>query len=147
IMTLAPEDDTSHPFAYARIVGIFHVEVVHNVPGASLVLMLMEVLWVRNFRIDKSFHTGFKVKWLHRLEFLPLDHPNSFGFVNLDEVIRGAHLIPAFHPGRTDEYLDGTSLALDFEDYDDDFEWRYHYVNMFVDRDMYVWYVGGGVGH
>ncbi|KAJ7151509.1 hypothetical protein C8R46DRAFT_1229045 [Mycena filopes] len=146
IMTLAPEGDTSHPFSYRRIIGIFHVEVLHNVPGASRVPELVEVLWVRNFRVDKSYRAGFKAKRLHRLEFLPEGDPNAFSFLHPDEVIRGAHLIPAFHYGRTGMLL-GPSLALDHEGHDDDEEWRYHYVNIFVDRDMYVRYVGGGVGH
>ncbi|KAF8172248.1 hypothetical protein K438DRAFT_1940544 [Mycena galopus ATCC 62051] len=29
----------------------------------------------------------------------------------------------------------------------DDQDWRYYYVNFFVDRDMYMRYLGGGVGH
>jgi hypothetical protein len=45
-------------------------------------------------------------------------------------VIRGSHLIPAYHYDRTDDLLGGASLALDFEDFDDDLEWRYYYVNM-----------------
>lgn len=69
ILTLAPEG-SAHPFAYGRIIDIFHVDVVHNVPGASQFPTLMEVLWVRNFRIDTS-RAGFKAKRLYRLEFLP----------------------------------------------------------------------------
>ncbi|KAJ7459227.1 hypothetical protein FB451DRAFT_1405872 [Mycena latifolia] len=29
----------------------------------------------------------------------------------------------------------------------DEEDWRYYYVNFFVDRDMYMRYLGGGVGH
>ncbi|KAJ7503571.1 hypothetical protein B0H11DRAFT_1710596, partial [Mycena galericulata] len=132
IMTLSPEDDTSHPFSYARILGVFHVDVVHNIPGASPVPTSIEVLWVRNFRRDTSFRAGFKAKRLHRLEFLPGTHPDAFGFLNPDEVIRGAHLIPAFHYGRTQDILGGHSLALDNEELDDNKEWRYHYVNLYA---------------
>ena len=82
------------------------------------------------FRIDKSFRAGFKAKRLHRLEFMPMDDPNAVSFLNRDEVIRGSHLIPEFHHSRTDILIQGPSLALDFEDYDDHKEWRYQYVNM-----------------
>ncbi|KAK7021684.1 hypothetical protein R3P38DRAFT_3541427 [Favolaschia claudopus] len=152
IMTLAPEGDTSHPFSYCRIIGIFHVDVVRNVPGASKVPTTIEVLWVRRFRRDTSM---------------------AFGFVNPDEVIRGVHLIPAFAHGRTDDLLhrlplenddddedweweaveeeeedaQWRSLALANEETHKDGEWRFHYVNFFVDRDMYMRYVGGGIGH
>ncbi|KAF7367198.1 hypothetical protein MSAN_00980100 [Mycena sanguinolenta] len=147
IMTLAPQGDTSHPFSYARLLSVFHVDVIRNVRGATHVPVptSLDVLWVRNFRRDTSFRAGFKAKRLHRLEFIPADQPNAFSFLNPDEVIRGAHLIPAFHHGRTHDLLgEGPSLALDDEDMG---EWRYHYVNMFVDRDMYMRYVGGGIGH
>ncbi|KAJ7448896.1 hypothetical protein B0H11DRAFT_2161975 [Mycena galericulata] len=73
-----PEGDTSRPFSYARIVGIFHVEAVNNTPGAYKVPTLIDVLWVRNFRIDKIYRAGFKAKRLHRLEFLPSDDPKAF---------------------------------------------------------------------
>ncbi|KAJ6619168.1 hypothetical protein B0H10DRAFT_2217042 [Mycena sp. CBHHK59/15] len=46
-----------------------------------------------------------------------------------------------------DDWIGGPSMVLDHEEYDDDEEWCHHYVNMFVDRDMYVRYIGGGVGH
>ncbi|KAK7020396.1 hypothetical protein R3P38DRAFT_3549619 [Favolaschia claudopus] len=155
IMTLAPEGDTSHPFSYCRIIGIFHVDVVRNVPGASKVPTTVEVLWVRRFRRDTSYRAGFKAKRLHRLQFLPGDDPMAFGFVNPDEVIRGAHLIPAFAHGRTndllhqeeEEDLQWRSLALANEETHKDGEWRFHYVNFFVDRDMLMRYVGGGIGH
>ncbi|KAF8146368.1 hypothetical protein K438DRAFT_510459 [Mycena galopus ATCC 62051] len=168
VMTLAPEHDTSHPFSYARILGIFHVDVVHNIPGATTVPTSIEVLWVRRFRIDTSYRAGFKAKRLHRLQFIPGDDPLAFDFLNPDEVIRGVHLIPAFAHGRTHDLLQRSispeddeewfeepdddsagwrSIALENEKNHEDGEWRYHYVNMFVDRDMYVRYVGGGVGH
>ncbi|KAF7344219.1 hypothetical protein MVEN_01712600 [Mycena venus] len=131
ILTLAPEG-SAHPFAYARITGVFHVNVVHNVPGASQFPTLMEVLWVRNFRIDTSFRAGFKAKRLHRLQFLPVDDPNVFSFLNPDE---------------TTCWVGLRSQGRENKDYDDDKEWRYHYINIFVDRDMYVRYIGGGVGH
>ncbi|KAM5542292.1 hypothetical protein V8D89_004165 [Ganoderma adspersum] len=30
---------------------------------------------------------------------------------------------------------------------EDDTDWKYHYVGMFVDQDMFMWYYGGAVGH
>ncbi|KAJ7883868.1 hypothetical protein B0H14DRAFT_3857221 [Mycena olivaceomarginata] len=172
IMTLAPEDDTSHPFSYFRILGVFHVDVVHNIPDATKFPTSIEVLWVRRLRRDTTYRAGFKAKRLHRLQFVPGDDPTAFGFLNPDEVIRGVHLIPAFAHGRTHELLtrslnsddhgsssdlfdfedeedqlEWRSLALAHEENHDEGEWRYHYVNMFADRDMYMRYVGGGVGH
>ncbi|KAJ7858960.1 hypothetical protein B0H14DRAFT_3447001 [Mycena olivaceomarginata] len=67
----------------------------------------------------------------------------AYGFLDPDEVIRGSHLIPAFAHGPTDP-VTYTTLARKGDEFDD---WRYHYVNFFVDRDMFMRYLGGGVGH
>ncbi|KAF7326767.1 hypothetical protein MVEN_02595700 [Mycena venus] len=124
IMMLAPDDGAAnpdqHPFTYARVLGVFHVDVV------------------RYFRLDRNFKGGLKRKRLHRVEFLPDFDPAAFGFVNPDEVIRGSHLIPAFAHGITDQFP--PSLCRRKDELDD---WKYHYVNL----DMFMGYLGGGVGH
>lgn len=127
IMNLAPEDATdSHPFSYARILGVFHCDVVHNNNGTLTSPVPMSFLWVRRFRLDHSFKGGFKRKRLHRIEFLPDSDLNAFGFVDPDEVIRGAHLIPAFAYGPMEPVVEA-SLARKPDELDD---WRYHYVNL-----------------
>ena len=54
IMTLSQHDD-DHPFEYCRVIGIFHVDVIHNVEGAAQHPVSKEVLWVCRFRCDKSY--------------------------------------------------------------------------------------------
>ncbi|KAF5384836.1 hypothetical protein D9615_000907 [Tricholomella constricta] len=142
IMTLSHQDDTDHPFAYARILGVFHADVTHNVPGNSRVPVSIEFLWVRWYRRDPTYRAGFKRKRLHRLEFLPDSDPDAYGFLNPDEVIRGSHIIPAFYYGPTETFAPSLARAADELD-----DWVYYYVNIFVDRDMYMRYAGGGVGH
>jgi hypothetical protein len=129
IMTLAPEttDFDAHPFQYSRIIAILHCDVQHNVGGIPTPAIPIDILWVRRFRLDASFKGGFKRKRLHRIEFLPDDDPRAYGFVHPDEVIRGAHLIPAF-AHNTVEFRH-TSLARKPGEMDD---WRYHYVNLCV---------------
>lgn len=125
---LAPDSDdpTTHPFVYARILGVYHAEVVHNVPGAPTVPVPVEFLWVRWFRLDKTHVGGFKRKRLHRVEFVPDSEPGAYGFVNPDEVIRGSHLIPAFHYGATED-APAPSFSRPEGELDD---WIYHYVNL-----------------
>ncbi|KAJ6488839.1 hypothetical protein C8R45DRAFT_1143036, partial [Mycena sanguinolenta] len=148
VMTLAPEGDTTHPFSYAQIIGIFHADVVNTARGAEPKPQSMEFLWVRRYRLDSTWRAGFKKKRLFRLEFLPDTDPNAFGFLNPDEVIRGAHLIPAFAWGKTTDLLAAASVGrLPRSGLSNDEDWRYYYVNFFVDRDMYMRYLGGGVGH
>ena len=128
IMMLAPEDTAEdHPFTYARILGVFHCDVIHNINSPHPpVAVPLSFIWVRRFRLDRSFKGGFKRKRLHRIEFLPDSDPNAYGFVDPDEVIRASHLIPAFAHGPTDA-VEYTTLARKGDEFDD---WRYHYVNL-----------------
>ncbi|KAJ7218251.1 hypothetical protein B0H12DRAFT_1001581, partial [Mycena haematopus] len=147
VMYLTPEEGAPHPFGYAQIIGVFHADVVNTADGNSKP-QSMEFLWVRRYRLDSSYRGGFKRKRYHHIEFVPQSDPDAFGFLNLDEVIRGAHLIPAFASGCTTELLSSQSIGrLPRDGLKDDEDWRYYYVNFFVDRDMYMRYIGGGVGH
>ncbi|KAK7025783.1 hypothetical protein R3P38DRAFT_3316409 [Favolaschia claudopus] len=140
----------SHPFSYPQVLGIFHADDVNTAPGStsSASSQSMDFLWVRRYRLDTSWRAGFKRKRLYRLEFLPDSDPQAFGFLNPDKVIRGSHLIPAFAHGKTGDRLVGDSIGrLPRDGLSSDEDWRYYYVNFFVDRDMYMRYRGGGVGH
>jgi hypothetical protein len=60
IMILAnTNDDSDHPFLYARVIGIFHVNAIYT--GGSLPdyhPRKVEVLWVRWFEHDTGAPTG-----------------------------------------------------------------------------------------
>jgi hypothetical protein len=132
-MFLAAEDDATHPFSYAQIVGIFHADVMNTALGAAAKIQPLEFLWIRRYRIDKNFRAGFKRKRLHRLEFLPQSDPDAFGFLDPDEIIRGSHIVPAFARGRTTELLSSGSIGrLPREGLTKDQDWRYYYVNLYV---------------
>jgi hypothetical protein len=129
-----PEDNTDRPFWYAQVVGIFHVNVIF----CSNEHWRVEFLWVRWFGHDYSYKSGFKHRRLPRLGFVP-DDQQPMGFVDPADVICGAHLIPAFHYGRTNIYLRPsiarilTAEGQRPED-DDDEDWVYYYANMCVER-------------
>ncbi len=178
IMVAAQEDQSqrnSHPYWYARIVGVFHADVQHVGPSSSnLEPGRMEFLWVRWFGRDMTTRSGWRSRRLPRVGFVGRNanedgHQNqeeedspAFGFLDPAQVIRGVHLIPAFACGRTSGYL-GPSIARSLSENDED--WMFYYVNMyvltcilvlqllmhyhvsFVDRDMFMRYLGGGVGH
>ncbi|KAI0760923.1 hypothetical protein BD413DRAFT_666261 [Trametes elegans] len=145
VMLFSHEDDETadstapHPYWYTRIIHIFHVTVCQarldvERPGAF------------NYTRPQWLNVVF-IRWF------------TFGFLDPDVIIRGAHLVPLFHLGHTDRLLppsvaragqnvheDGRNHALDYQNY---------YVNMyaltksnrFVDRDMFMRYLGGAVGH
>ncbi|KDR76734.1 hypothetical protein GALMADRAFT_225666 [Galerina marginata CBS 339.88] len=150
IMTLSGEDDNAenHPYSYARVLGIFHVDVKQRGPQSkSSQTRRMDFLWVRWFEIDRGYAAGWKARRLHRIRFVNSDSPTAFGFLDPSDVIRGSHLLPAFAHGTTGRLL-GPSIARRADEKDlEDRDWKYLYVNMFVDRDMFVRFLGGGVGH
>ncbi|KIK75878.1 hypothetical protein PAXRUDRAFT_18604 [Paxillus rubicundulus Ve08.2h10] len=150
IMVLSHEDERTHPYWYARIVHIFHVMVRSRensyLPFSSPTRM--NVLFVRWFRRDVNYPSGWMEKRPHRLQFFDQENPaDAFGFVDPDLVVRGVHIIPAFAYARTEELL-GPSKARRQKDGEQwDADWKYYYINMFVDRDMFMRFRGGGVGH
>ncbi|KIJ17497.1 hypothetical protein PAXINDRAFT_72847 [Paxillus involutus ATCC 200175] len=108
----------------------------------------MDFLFVHWFQRDSNFNAGWDAKRPHCLQFFGKDHTaDVFGFVDPDSVIRGVHLIPAFALGSTDEYLGPSFIRQDPETAGWHLDWRYFYINMFVDRDMFMHFRGGGIGH
>ncbi|RXW12625.1 hypothetical protein EST38_g13228 [Candolleomyces aberdarensis] len=76
----------------------------------------------------------------------------AFGFLDPAQVLRGCHLIPAFHSGQTDKLLPydcavARQVKLDSAENSSTQDWTNYYVNIFVDRDMVMRHYGGGVGH
>jgi hypothetical protein len=135
-MVLSHEnDDERHPYWYACLIRIFHVDIwYYGEENAPLTSKRMDVLFVRWFGRDMSFKGGFSSKRLHRIGFLNYDFDSErgcqcFGFIDPDQVIRGVHLIPAYDHGHTEKYL-GPSFARREEEGDED--WTYFYVNMCV---------------
>ncbi|KAK7696214.1 hypothetical protein QCA50_000867 [Cerrena zonata] len=133
--------DSGHAFRYARVLGIYHAEVVHVLPGQDPTLHTVQLLWVHWYQRDTSHKAGFHYRRLHRLEPMSIDDPSACGFVDPDDVIRGIHLIPAFAHGKQ-MYTDTQSAVSEGLPL-----WKYYYVNNFVDRDMYMRFKGGGIGH
>ncbi|KAF7431003.1 hypothetical protein PC9H_006718 [Pleurotus ostreatus] len=154
IMTLQRNEADPHPFSYARVLSVFHVRIQHE--ELSPQTKEFDVLWVRHFKVNTRHSGGLKQKQFTRLSFM--DVSEAFGFLNPDEVIRGSHIIPAFAYGPAPDSL-GRSIArqtFHMDILDKNFTWPkepdeddyvHYYVNFFVDRDMFMRYHGGGIGH
>jgi hypothetical protein len=133
VMVLSCEDgEDVHPFWYARVVKIFHLFVHHHgsapqTEHTPIESQRMDVLWVRWFGLDTDARGGWTKKRLHGISFIPCDEPGPFGFLDPAQVVRGVHLIPNFHRGRTDSRLP-RSIARPASDEDED--WDSFYVNM-----------------
>ncbi|KIJ50228.1 hypothetical protein M422DRAFT_245470 [Sphaerobolus stellatus SS14] len=106
----------------------------------------MHFLWVIWFGRDSSYCSGPQYHHLDRIGFVHNeDDTEPFGFVDPARIIRSVHLIPAFAHGKTNELL-GKSIARRYQE-DQEEDWQFFYVNRFVDRDMLMRYMGGGIGH
>jgi hypothetical protein len=107
VMVLSPETaPNSHPFWYARVLGIFHLEVIHSgLKSRNGGTQHMEFLWVRWYGTEPGCRSGFKAARLPKIGFVPDSDDYAFGFLDPSLVLRGCHIVPAFAGGRTDSLL------------------------------------------
>ncbi|KAI0330872.1 hypothetical protein GY45DRAFT_1434397 [Cubamyces sp. BRFM 1775] len=146
IMVLSGDDDDS-PYWYARVVGAYHAVVRYTGPRSTgRHWQSIDMLWVRWFAHDSGYLAGFQHRRLPRLSFISTDDPDAlaFSFINPSLVLRAAYILPSFAAGTTVELLPSDSVARQ-DGTEEDYE--YYYVCSFVDRDMYMRHLGGGVGH
>ncbi|KAI0667873.1 hypothetical protein C8Q78DRAFT_1071605 [Trametes maxima] len=123
---------SAHPYLYARIISIFHINVLSldpNNPSEASDSEQLHVLWVRWFKLDTTTLAGF----------------NPFSFIAPSQILCAVHLIPAFHHGRTDAYLPFPSVTRGESCDNDDF--KFYYIRMWSDRNLFMRFLGSGVGH
>jgi hypothetical protein len=129
IMLLSHSDDDSarHEFEYARVIGIYHVNVVYTGPGMlDYRARRVTFLWVRWYEILKDIpaQQGWENAQLDCLQFPPMSEADSFGFVDPADVLRGSHIIPSFSVGpRHTEAVGVSECARNSQD------WRQYIVN------------------
>jgi hypothetical protein len=118
-------DDSSHPFLYARVLGIFHVNVIYTGGGSlDYTARRMEFLWVRWFKYDHAQSLTWTNLRLDQVRFLPMADEEAFGFVDPSDVLRGCHIVPTFVRGRS--RVDGIGLSRLAHDEQD---WSQYFVN------------------
>jgi len=168
-MLFAHDDQTqpdSHPFWYAHIHGIFHTWVIHSGPRSSNSnLHKMEFLWIFGLGCEPYYHSGWRPLCLDCVGFISTqeDRP-SFGFIDPSNVVCAAYLIPTFAYGQTLKFL-GPSIIHDHSEEEQDEDWNSFHMNRwafqtpsfhltyhfgacrFVDCDMFMRYLSGGIGH
>lgn len=125
IMVLSGETTPNHPYWYAHVLGIYHMDTWLN-EGAQPVKERLEVLWVRWLAPIQNHKSGVNHAHLPKLAFIEESDIDAFGF--LDPVIRGAHLILAFNSGCGVSLLcHGKFLACPGGELDD---WKTYYVGV-----------------
>ena len=127
------ESQRPHRFWYARILGIFHANVVYTGVGMrDYVPRRLEFLWVRWFqRVELPELRGLARAGycLDAVKFLPMAGGDAFGFIDPIDVLRGSHLPPAFRQGRVHPDAKGFSKCAG-----DARDWKIYYVNRCVQR-------------
>jgi hypothetical protein len=122
----AEDPENSHPYWYARVIGIFHAKVFQV--GSGSAYKQMDFLWVRWYGLDMHSRSGFKARRLYQVGFLNSnDDTGAFGFIDPLDVIRAVHLIPEFVFGKTSQLL-SPSIVRREDEGNEDYE-RY-YINM-----------------
>jgi hypothetical protein len=133
VMVLANHTDNSirvshHRFKYARVLGIYHANVIYI--GAGMVdydPRRVEFLWVRWYEHLDAIPSGWDARRLDRIRFPSVNDEESFGFLNPSDVLRGCHVIPAFMKGLS--HGDGKGLSFYARDSSD---WAGYYVDRYV---------------
>lgn len=92
----------------------------------------MEFLWIRWFGRDLTTLSGFRARRLPRVGFVDGEDSSAFGFLDPSLVIRGVHLIPAFHFEKCNQVdIEAMqSILQTARTGDDQSDYRYYYVNM-----------------
>ncbi|KAI0755357.1 hypothetical protein C8Q80DRAFT_1095185 [Daedaleopsis nitida] len=137
VMLLADDPGTdSHPYWYARIIDLFHIKVRYTGPGSDRNMwkwQRVDFAWVRWLKYETDYKSGFAHRRLPRVRFLnayDAEDDAPVGFINPDDIVRAAYLMPAFALGRTDEYLGPSKLARRMRSDDDDDDYCAFYVCM-----------------
>lgn len=90
-----------HQYRYARVVGIYHVNVIYGGRPADYRPRRMEFLWVRWFKVihDVPPQQGWSTGQLDQLRFPSLSE-DAFGFVDPSQVLRACHIVQRFTLGK-----------------------------------------------
>ncbi|KAI0749293.1 hypothetical protein C8Q80DRAFT_1100762 [Daedaleopsis nitida] len=165
IMVPSPEWDEGSPYWYARVLGVFHAHVSYQGPDSDQALHKwhdFDFLWVRWYTREAAKDEdsspppfGFEHRCQPRLQFIDAnDQANApFSFVDPDDVIRAAYILPcpAGDYPLTNELLGRSPLARQIPVEpgieDDEFDYEFYTAAMFADRDIFMRYHGGGIGH
>ncbi|KAG2341710.1 hypothetical protein BDR05DRAFT_976856 [Suillus weaverae] len=136
VMVLSGESAPRHPYWYARVLGIYHVEVWLIGNGSQL---------LKQHSVLQGYRSSMSHARLPKIAFVEESDLDAFGFLDPGQVIQGAHLLPTFASGCGISSLrQGKSLACPEGQLDN---WEALYVGIFVDRDMFMLFTHLGIGH
>jgi hypothetical protein len=89
----------SAKYSYARVLSIFHLNVVYTSPGMlNYKARQIDFLWVRWFKgvEDVSVEQSWTNACLNHLHYLPMSNNEAFSFIDPAHILHGCHIIPRF---------------------------------------------------
>lgn len=105
---------TGHRFLYARVLGIYHTNIIYTGPGMrGYTPKRMDFLWVRWY----DHQEGRDPARLDQLSFPPVAYPGALSFIDPADVLRSCHIIPRFSKGK--RHTSGTGFSRLARDGDD----------------------------
>ena len=118
-MFLADGSDSSkHHFLYARVLGAYHANVMYSGPGMQgFETCSLCFLWVRWYEVVDPGSSGWNNSMLDMGCFPPMHEDTSFGFVDLNDVLRWCHILPAFAKGKCTSNINVSCCAKNSKDY------------------------------
>ena len=123
---LLSHQPSAHPFCYARVLGVYHTNVIYIGPGfKDYQSRRIELLWVQWFDI-LDHPAGWDHTTLDSVKFPPMADADAFDFIDPADVLRCCHIIPAFADGQV--HPDRIALSRNARDGND---WKRYYVNRF----------------
>ena len=128
VILINPDPSLSHhPFLYARVLGIYHVNAIYLGEGTiDYAPRQLEFLWVRWYEED-DLADDWSNQRLGRVSFPPITQEDSCGFIDPADVLRGCHMVSAFRCGKV--YSDGIGISHCAQDSND---WRVYYIGRYV---------------
>lgn len=81
IMVLSGETNPQHPYWYARVLGIYHMDVWFKIEG-SMKMRQVEVLYVRWLAPLIGHRSGMSVTRLPKVAFVEESDRDAFGFLD-----------------------------------------------------------------
>lgn len=126
IMVQAADFD-EEPYWYGRVLLIFHIDCKLRTSAHWQTFDVVFVCWLA--QNDPAPRRLPRVGWFNSID--SSEAIGAFGFTDPALIVRGAHIIPAFNAGRTNQILPGTSIARVGSTGDNKlYDYNWSYVNM-----------------
>jgi len=162
IMVLS--DDDEHPYSYGHVLDLFHIGVMNNGPNSILTdgtrVATLEMVWVHWYTLSKpQGPSGFHSLRYPSVSLCDSNDSDAFGLIHPDDIVRCVHIIRDFNYGNAAESsgpasdkgqeVDTAQFCVNMYGHivSTSIITCAHHIYSLADRDMFMRFRGGGIGH